>query len=63
MHGTAVDMRVREGTSQISRAEKELNELVSDIEWKDLDVVIPACASPPPLRIRAMLTLFACGQG
>ena len=62
MHGTAVDMRVREGTSQISRAEKELNDLVSDIEWKDLDVVIPACASPPSLRIRAMPHSLACGR-
>ena len=63
MHGTTVDMRVREGTSQISRAEKELNDLVRDIEWKDLDVVIPACASPPSLRIRHASVFRVWAQG
>ena len=42
-YGTADDIRVREGASIISRAEKALEKETEQVEWRECDFVIPAC--------------------
>ena len=43
--GTADDIRVREGASIISKAEKALEKETEQVEWRECDFVIPACTS------------------
>ena len=44
-YGTADDIRVREGASIISKAEKALEKETEQVEWRECDFVIPACTS------------------
>ena len=39
------DIRVREGASIISKAEKALEKESEQVEWRECDFVIPACTS------------------